>query len=65
MLFHIDNTTLVLLELQARTAAGAMRDSAERCDAPKCHPETRIAVQDDIYSWIVYRDRDPRPKKLK
>ncbi|RXW14390.1 hypothetical protein EST38_g11461, partial [Candolleomyces aberdarensis] len=38
----------------------------ERCDAPKCHPETRVAVQDDLYSWIVDSDREPEhPKKMK
>ncbi|KAJ2915359.1 hypothetical protein MD484_g5086, partial [Candolleomyces efflorescens] len=40
-------------ELASRTAAGAIHDSAERCDAPKCHSETRVAVQDDLYSWMV------------
>ncbi|TEB20194.1 hypothetical protein FA13DRAFT_1645330 [Coprinellus micaceus] len=28
-------------------------NSDERCDAPKCHPETRTAVQEDIISWIT------------
>ncbi|KAJ2929874.1 hypothetical protein H1R20_g7217, partial [Candolleomyces eurysporus] len=54
------------IELEARIAAGAIHDSAERSDAPKCHPETRVAVQDDLYSWIVDDDGDlDRPKKMK
>ncbi|KAJ2927845.1 hypothetical protein H1R20_g9257, partial [Candolleomyces eurysporus] len=57
--------TLLLVELQARTVAEAMHDSKERCDAPKCHPDTRIAAQDDIYSWIIYGGSDPEPKNLK
>ncbi|RXW13437.1 hypothetical protein EST38_g12416 [Candolleomyces aberdarensis] len=59
--FHIDHCQIVnlnpsvdpLSKLEARIAAGAIHDSAERCDAPKCHPKTRVAVQDDLYSWIV------------
>ncbi|KAJ2926575.1 hypothetical protein H1R20_g10510, partial [Candolleomyces eurysporus] len=49
-------------ELASRIAAGALHDSEERCDAPKCHPETRVAVQDEIYSWIVHGDPDPEQK---
>ncbi|TEB33615.1 hypothetical protein FA13DRAFT_162819 [Coprinellus micaceus] len=29
-----------------------MHNSAARCDAPKCHPETRKAVQENIFSWM-------------
>ncbi|RXW17101.1 hypothetical protein EST38_g8751 [Candolleomyces aberdarensis] len=54
-----------LRELQSRIAVGAMHDSAERCDAPKCHPETRIAVQDELYGWILEGDLDAQPKKMK
>ncbi|RXW17098.1 hypothetical protein EST38_g8752 [Candolleomyces aberdarensis] len=54
-----------LRELQSRIAVGAMHDSAERCDAPKCHPETRIAVQDELYGWILEGDLDAKPKKMK
>ncbi|RXW18846.1 hypothetical protein EST38_g7015 [Candolleomyces aberdarensis] len=57
-----------LEKLEARIAPGAIHDSAERCDAPKCHPDTRVAVQDDLYSWIVDGDGDgesDQPKKIK
>ncbi|RXW17731.1 hypothetical protein EST38_g8130 [Candolleomyces aberdarensis] len=41
-----------------------MHDSAERCDAPKCHPETRVAVQDEIVSWILHGDEEEEPRKV-
>jgi hypothetical protein len=52
-------------ELASRIAAGALHDSDERCDAPKCHPETRVAVQGELYSWIVHGDPDPAQKTVK
>ncbi|RXW18210.1 hypothetical protein EST38_g7645 [Candolleomyces aberdarensis] len=54
-----------LNDLVSRIAAGAIHDSDERCDAPKCHPETRVAVQGEIYSWIVHGDSDPAQKTVK
>ncbi|RXW17732.1 hypothetical protein EST38_g8131 [Candolleomyces aberdarensis] len=51
-------------KLREHTVAGAMHDSAERCDAPKCHPETRVAVQDEIVSWIVHEDDEDEPKGI-
>ncbi|KAJ2928675.1 hypothetical protein H1R20_g8419, partial [Candolleomyces eurysporus] len=72
--FNIDNYHFVnvnssadpLNKLQAEIAAGAIHDSRERCDAPKCHPDTRVAVQDDLYSWIVDDDGESEhPKKIK
>ena len=29
-----------------------MHDSKERCDAPKCHKDTREAIIKDITSWV-------------
>ncbi|KAJ2935941.1 hypothetical protein H1R20_g1153, partial [Candolleomyces eurysporus] len=52
-------------DLASQIAPGALHDSAERCDAPKCHPETRVAVQGEIYSWIVHGDSDPAQKMVK
>ncbi|KAF5334435.1 hypothetical protein D9611_014464 [Ephemerocybe angulata] len=40
--------------LQPHIAAGALHNSEDRCDAPKCHPETRVAVQEAILSWVVH-----------
>ncbi|KAJ2929545.1 hypothetical protein H1R20_g7547, partial [Candolleomyces eurysporus] len=69
---HVTNVTNVnpsadpLSKLEARIAAGAIHDSAERCDAPKCYPETRVAVQDNLYCWIVDGDGElEQPKKIK
>ncbi|KAJ2911749.1 hypothetical protein MD484_g8666, partial [Candolleomyces efflorescens] len=71
--FHIDNFNVLgpppanpLEKLEAKIASGAIHDSAERCDAPKCQPETRVAVQDDLYHWIVDGDRTSEtPSKIK
>ncbi|KAJ2929486.1 hypothetical protein H1R20_g7609, partial [Candolleomyces eurysporus] len=43
---------------------GALHNSDERCDAPKCHPETRVAVQDEVVSWIYDGDTDDEPKDI-
>ncbi|RXW18543.1 hypothetical protein EST38_g7311 [Candolleomyces aberdarensis] len=45
-------------KLREHVAAGALHNSAERCDAPKCHPETRVAVQEEVVSWICDGDSD-------
>ncbi|KAF6742905.1 hypothetical protein DFP72DRAFT_1021575 [Ephemerocybe angulata] len=45
-------------------APGAIHDSSERCDAPKCMEETRVAVQEDIMSWIDAGDQDAQSKKI-
>ncbi|KAF5329030.1 hypothetical protein D9611_013856 [Ephemerocybe angulata] len=34
-------------------AAGALHNSDDRCDVPKCHPDTRVAVQDSILGWAT------------
>ena len=39
-------------------AAGAMHDSKERHDAPKCHGDTRKAVTKDITSWVLDDTKD-------
>jgi hypothetical protein len=54
----------LLTELREHIAAGALHNSAERCDAPTCHPETRVAVQDEVVSWICDGDSDQEPKKI-
>ena len=38
--------------LKHATAAAAFHNSAERFDAPKCHPNTRVAVLNKIMKWI-------------
>ncbi|KAF5313551.1 hypothetical protein D9619_013744 [Psilocybe cf. subviscida] len=37
--------------LVARVVKGAMHNSEERFDAPTCHKETRIALQEDVLGW--------------
>ncbi|TEB33192.1 hypothetical protein FA13DRAFT_1730952 [Coprinellus micaceus] len=41
-----------LERLEENIAPGAMHNSSERCDAPKCHPQTRIALQRDIFATL-------------
>ncbi|RXW15849.1 hypothetical protein EST38_g10005 [Candolleomyces aberdarensis] len=51
-------------KLREHIAAGALHNSAERYDAPKCLPETRVAVQDEVVSWICDADSDNEPKDI-
>ncbi|RXW15851.1 hypothetical protein EST38_g10009 [Candolleomyces aberdarensis] len=51
-------------KLREHIAAGALHNSDERCDAPKCHPETRVAVQDEVVGWICDGDSDDEPKEI-
>ncbi|KAF5336487.1 hypothetical protein D9611_006688 [Ephemerocybe angulata] len=74
--FKIDNLEIVqantvtyagrsaLERLEEHISPGAAHNSDERSDAPKCHPETRAAVQDEILSWITEGDSDADPKRL-
>lgn len=52
-------------KLYQHTAVGALPNSDERCDAPKCHQETRVAVQEEILSWIIHGDTDRVQRKIK
>ena len=38
--------------LREKVATGAMHNSGERFDPPKCHPGTRTALQDDVSRWV-------------
>ncbi|KAF6751965.1 hypothetical protein DFP72DRAFT_461288 [Ephemerocybe angulata] len=50
--------------LKKHIAVGALHNSEDRCDAPKCHPETRVAVQDSILSWAGHDAvSEPGPAK--
>ena len=46
--------------LQRTTAPGALHNSDERYDPPKCHPHTREAVLQEIMDWIEDLDRQTR-----
>ncbi|TEB19332.1 hypothetical protein FA13DRAFT_379556 [Coprinellus micaceus] len=47
-----------------KIAANAAHNSAERHDAPKCHEDTRKAVQEEIHGWINDGDDDTEPMKI-
>ncbi|KAJ3539309.1 hypothetical protein NMY22_g4790 [Coprinellus aureogranulatus] len=53
-----------LQELLRNVATGALLNSDERSDAPKCHPETRLAVQQEIYSWVTDDDLSDHPRRI-
>ncbi|KAJ3518348.1 hypothetical protein NMY22_g13725 [Coprinellus aureogranulatus] len=53
---HGSCTVDPLKELYDHIAVGAMHNSNDRADAPKCHPQTRKAVQEDIFSWVTRDD---------
>ncbi|KAF8185689.1 hypothetical protein BJ912DRAFT_479387 [Pholiota molesta] len=39
--------------LRERVASSAFHNSAQRIDPPRCHPETRVAILQSVYYWIV------------
>ncbi|KAF5339987.1 hypothetical protein D9611_012411 [Ephemerocybe angulata] len=53
------------IDLKPYIAVGALHNSDDPCDAPKCHPETRVAVQDSIVAWASHDALvdDSNPKK--
>ncbi|KAJ3500290.1 hypothetical protein NMY22_g19305 [Coprinellus aureogranulatus] len=57
-------TTDPLQLLLNNITIGAMHNSEERSDAPRCHPDTRIAVQEEIVGWITDGDKDDCYKKV-
>ena len=54
-----ENTGIELLQKQ-RTAPGASHNSDERYDPPKCHPQTREAILQEIMDWVEDIDRQTR-----
>ncbi|KAJ3542629.1 hypothetical protein NMY22_g3443 [Coprinellus aureogranulatus] len=61
---HEAQVTGPLRDLYARVVPGAMHNSEDRAEAPKCHPETRKAVQENIFSWISHREDHGDPRQL-
>ncbi|KAF8198432.1 hypothetical protein BJ912DRAFT_1139998 [Pholiota molesta] len=39
--------------LQKHVATSAFHNSAQRLDPPRCHPDTRVVIQNQIYDWIL------------
>ncbi|TEB24139.1 hypothetical protein FA13DRAFT_1797502 [Coprinellus micaceus] len=50
--------------LNPHIAHGAAHDSDERWNAPSCHEETRVAIREDIVSWIKHGEQDEEPKRM-
>ncbi|KAF5330488.1 hypothetical protein D9619_005185 [Psilocybe cf. subviscida] len=42
--------------LQEQVAHSAFHNSAQRINAPRCHPNTRVVVKEKSYRWIMRRD---------
>ncbi|KAF5329419.1 hypothetical protein D9619_009492 [Psilocybe cf. subviscida] len=42
--------------LQEQVAQSAFHNSAQRIDAPRCHPNTRVVVKEQGYRWIIRSD---------
>ncbi|TEB29550.1 hypothetical protein FA13DRAFT_1775480 [Coprinellus micaceus] len=67
---HISNTFVStstndpFRELLNNTVVAAIHNSSDRCDAPKCHPETRLAVQEHILGWAGYGDKKPPEQQI-
>ncbi|KAJ2927467.1 hypothetical protein H1R20_g9631, partial [Candolleomyces eurysporus] len=62
--YNVSSSKSSVEKLREHIAAGALHNSAERYDAPKCLPETRVAVQDEVVSWICDGDSDDEPKEI-
>jgi len=52
-----DNFPVGLTILRANAAPGAFHNSAERCDQPKCHPHTRVAVINEIMTLASDKEK--------
>ncbi|KAF9533311.1 hypothetical protein CPB83DRAFT_806319 [Crepidotus variabilis] len=50
--FTINERRSTLEILLEKSAPGAFHNSQERFDAPKCHPDTRVAVVEDVVEQI-------------
>ncbi|KAF8198406.1 hypothetical protein BJ912DRAFT_25613 [Pholiota molesta] len=51
---HVNNARPKAFKyLQERVAPAAFHNSAQRIDPPRCHPDTRVAIMQEIYDWIT------------
>ncbi|KAJ3516952.1 hypothetical protein NMY22_g14081 [Coprinellus aureogranulatus] len=53
-----------LQALLDNAAPAAVHDSSDQSDAPRCHPETRIAVQGQILTWAGYGGETSIPQRI-
>ncbi|KAJ3505425.1 hypothetical protein NMY22_g17590 [Coprinellus aureogranulatus] len=51
-------------ELRKSVSDGAMHNSADRFNAPTCHPDTRKAVQEDIFGWMTHGGESEELQKI-
>lgn len=54
----ITNVYLDFETLHRHIASGALHDSGERFNPPRCHPETRGALLSEIMEWITNTNRE-------
>ena len=57
---NIKRTDTGIEHLRRSIAPGAVHDSDERYDPPKCHPHTREAVLQEIMDWVKDSNRGTR-----
>ncbi|KAF8991349.1 hypothetical protein BDQ17DRAFT_1287646 [Cyathus striatus] len=50
----------LLVVLQKQIAHGAMHNSSERYNLPKCHPGTREELLNEIFAWINHANKEAR-----
>ncbi|KAJ7508047.1 hypothetical protein B0H11DRAFT_1848433 [Mycena galericulata] len=56
---HIQRHGEIGLHILHHASAGdAFRDSAERYPQPRCHPETRTQILEDLWKWASKNDAD-------
>ena len=52
-----DDIFVAFVQLRGTIADGAMHNSGERFDPPKCYPGTRVAILETLLNWIIANDR--------
>jgi hypothetical protein len=58
--YHQISSLLGIKLLQKKIVPGALHNSDERYDSPKCHAHTREAILQEIINWIEDMDRQTR-----
>ncbi|KAF8981231.1 hypothetical protein BDQ17DRAFT_1438539 [Cyathus striatus] len=55
-----ENSAKAMDTIACAACPGACHDSAERADPPKCHPDTRKKVIEEIMKWVNMPDSENR-----